>query len=288
MTGLAAALALIAKRGALRTDALAAELGVGENAVDAMLEPACADGRLTTCKVTTGGRSVTEYRCSAAGGLFAFTIAPPSRKTYQPPPAHRVAAPADQHADTKGEDTMKTLAERIKAALLEHGPMTSRELRKHVDDDRVANHCFMLTQSGQLGVLGGGARSKIYGLPDQNLSARKEPLQADASVDIDGVHKRTTKAKKKAQKKAGSKAAKKAWKTRRANAGRWRSRPAKSFRPALTADGAILFLGAKKGEFEIPRADTRALVDLVRKLTGPELAVAVGFIERLDRAEVAA
>lgn len=61
-----------------------------------------------------------------------------------------------------------------------------------------------------------------------------------------------------------------------------------AFRPALAADGAILFMGAAKGDFEIPRSEARSLVNLVRRLSGPELAVAVGFIERLDAAEVGA
>jgi hypothetical protein len=60
------------------------------------------------------------------------------------------------------------------------------------------------------------------------------------------------------------------------------------FRTALGSDGAILFLGAHRGDFEIAREQARSLVDLVRRLTGDELTSAVDFIERLDGAEVAA
>jgi hypothetical protein len=60
------------------------------------------------------------------------------------------------------------------------------------------------------------------------------------------------------------------------------------FRTALGSDGAILFLGAKKGDFEIPRTEARSLVHLLRRLNEDELAAAADFIDRLDAAEVAA
>jgi hypothetical protein len=88
------------------------------------------------------------------------------------------------------------------------------------------------------------------------------------------------------RRKRAVKAAKKAWKKRRTNTRQAQPAGVK-FRPALTADGALLFLGAKGGELEIPLEQTRGLVRLVRGLTGPELAIAVGFIERLDGGKVA-
>src|SRR5205085_1808239 len=118
-------IAHIAKCGALRTDALAAHLGLSEGYVDNMLEPACIDGRLTTCRVMTGDRQVIEYRCSASGGSLKFTIATAARKTYQPPLAHRVAATVNDHAEPKGEHQM-SVREQIEAALKAHGPMTTR------------------------------------------------------------------------------------------------------------------------------------------------------------------
>jgi hypothetical protein len=61
-----------------------------------------------------------------------------------------------------------------------------------------------------------------------------------------------------------------------------------AFRPALAADGAILFMGAAKGDFEISGAEGRTVLDLVRRLTAAELGATATFLERLDRAEVGA
>jgi hypothetical protein len=132
------ALRLIAKRGAMRTPALAEELQLGEGAVDAMLAPAATDGRLVTCSVTVGDRQVIEYRCSAAGVQFRIhggarlpagapqRVAPRPivESSYGVPPQPIPTKPAAPATTSKGENTMSGLVDRITAAFKKHGPMT--------------------------------------------------------------------------------------------------------------------------------------------------------------------
>ena len=44
------------------------------------------------------------------------------------------------------------------------------------------------------------------------------------------------------------------------------------FRAAIASDGAMIFLGATAGRFELTRAESRALIDFVRTLDRGEAA----------------
>lgn len=303
----AASLAIdfIRKRGSLRTPAIAVELGIGEAAVDAMLAPACARGELTTCTVEAGGRRVIEYRLSISGGGKLVAYAPnapkatPAAKNAQARAAHlriktettfgtdlkpgeinetlarpiRVTAPAPGHRrGAKGEQKVN-LVDKIVAAFKKHGPMTTAQLREHHDHPHITTYCSQLAKRGVLGRLGGGKRTTIYGLPDQ-----KAP-ETTTDAPPRSIHR--SKAGKHAKKRAGGGSVAMRRKPDLKH-------PKKAFRPALAADGAILFLGAYRGDFEIRRAEARVVVDLVRRLSGDELAQAVDFIEQLDGAKVGA
>lgn len=313
----AVAVEFIRKRGTVRTPAIAEELGIGEAAVDAMLAPEAKRGVLNKCDVLVGGRWIVEYRCSASGGAMTLHTREDQKKPPTFPQQRIHESPAPQRSDvekpsnraalassTTGSASasagdqprekapMTTFFEKVSKIFRERGPLTSRELTAAgVKDANASTLLGQLAKRSKLGILGGGARSKIYGLPDQTLADRKEPKAPETSPTPDraprSIHPkkkaRRGKVAKKKQRKtrvapAASKAALKAWETRR-------KRP---FRPALAADGAILMLGAKRGDFEIPREQARGLVDLQRRLTPHEIADLVNFVTRLDRAEVAA
>jgi hypothetical protein len=146
----------------------------------------------------------------------------------------------------------------------------------------------LIAVNGEFSKLGGTPKNTIFGLPDQKLSDRKLEAQAQPDAAPRSIRraKKHRKAAKHPRKSSGGgsaamrrKRALKAWKTRRKG---------QTFRPALAADGAILLLGAKRGDFEIPREHARALVDINRRLTGAELTDLVMFVTRLDGAEIGA
>jgi len=190
------ALELIRKRGTMRTPELAGELGIGEGAVDAMLEAARADGRLTTCAVQAGERRSIEYRLSASGGKYDPLTATGALKAR---PAERIeptsaiaavlAAAAPVNAGDAASSTGRadqapprprpplqhpqggtmTATEMIVAALRKHGrPMTVPQLRKLVKLDGLSTKVSVARQRGAIVKLGGGARESIYGLPGQS------------------------------------------------------------------------------------------------------------------------
>lgn len=300
-------LAVIKKRGAIRTSALALALRYEGyyHDLDEALQPAVDDGRLICCKVELGGDFKTkEYRLSVSGGgkVTGFTPlkggkpTPPVRpsvlmKTETTPGTEikpseinetlarqiRVTAPAPTADAEPREEEKVSLVDKIIAAFKKHGPMTTRELRAHVDHPNMPKYCSQLADRGTLGRLGGGKRSTIYGLPDQKAPEAKTDKPPRA------IHRK--KARKHAKKRAGGGSV--AMRRKRALNGSKKAVKA-TFRPALAADGAILFIGAHRGDFEIPRAEARVMVSLVRQLTGDELVKAVDFIERLDNAEVGA
>lgn len=71
-----------------------------------------------------------------------------------------------------------TIREKIEKVLKEYGPLTTREMRKHgLKDATVSQHCLDLTKRKIIVVLGGGKRSKIYGLPGQKMADRDEPSE---------------------------------------------------------------------------------------------------------------
>ncbi len=293
-TALDMAIAEIHKRGAMRTHDLAELLGIGEAAVDAMLAPAWADGRLVTCAVElAGGRHVTEYRCSASGGGStahplrvwrpnAAQVLVKAETSYgtAPTPSEgdavllRPALDMDAIYRTRKEPPQVNLIERAQALFKKHGPMTARQVRDV--DAVVAVQLKRLCDNATLGKLGGKTSGVIYGLPDQSAADVKQVIK-DAPPTR-AIRKRKAQKRSKVSKK---RAARRAFKAPVKAASR-------GFRPALAADGALLFMGAKNGDFEIDRAHCRIVVDLVRRLTGDELVAAVEFVERLDKAEVGA
>jgi len=301
----AIAMDLIRKRGTLRTPAIAEQLGIGEAAVDALLEPfSRSGGELITCAVQVGDRRVIEYRCSTLGGYTNGDWRTKSEHRKPPTPIKEPTAPqresgsrsadagdgaggtsaglhtrplsATSAADavaTKEEHGMKTFLERVTAVLQKHGPMTSKELREHgMEDANASTLVGQLANRGALAKVGGGKRSTIYGLPGQKANDAK----AEKSSPI---ARRRRKAKNAAKRARGAVAVRRK---------RTVQRPRKTFRAALASDGSILLLGAKRGDLEIDRDAARAVVKLVRGVTSAELAAVVDFIERLDKAEVAA
>lgn len=278
------AIAAIGKRGTMRTPELAELLGIGEAAIDAMLASARTDGRLTTCTVETGGRTIMEYRCSASGGKYDPLTARALLRPKPPQPA-RTELQADgvdidaihRKPPLEQEEPQVHLVERAQAFFKKHGPMTARQVREL--DGGIADRLKQLADQAVLGRLGGKTSGVIYGLPDQKASDAK-PRETSPDKPPRSIHKRKGKRKQRI-KVAKRRAARNALKSPVKPASR-------GFRPALAADGAILFLGAERGDFEIDRANARIVVDLVRRLTARELGATVQFVERLDAAEVGA
>lgn len=291
------AIGLIAKRGALRTPALAEALGIGEAALDAMLEPASRDGRLTTCTVEAGGRRVIEYRCSASGGRYdpiwrkglhqerraKGELLFKREETFgtEPPAIEHTpirAEPAGTFTP-KGDPAVTTLIERAQALFKKHGPMTKREIAAL--DAAIADKIAELCAGAHLGRLGGKTAGVIYGLPDQQLADRRsgEPASAPKqTADRAPRHLHRKKAPKKAAKaprkrrvkRLGSAlaraAARKAWKTRRAVVVvSPEAPPAGAFRPAIAFDGALLLTGAATPG-ELNRAEARLLAEFIVRM----------------------
>jgi hypothetical protein len=182
------AIAIVSRAKQIRSDALAAELGLAACVVEAMLEPARADGRLVACSVVLEGVSLVEYRISTSGGhthLYGRTdrrLKPTPywnpRPESEPLPAPASPASAPEHAEDQREIATVGIAEKIKAAFEQHGPMTSRQLAAHVEHDKLSELCWRLWKSEELRQLGGARGSFIYGLPTQTLADRKEPDEA--------------------------------------------------------------------------------------------------------------
>lgn len=94
----------------------------------------------------------------------------PARPPAPSAPASRSTEPAPHK---EGADM--TIREKIEKVLKEHGPLTTREMREHgLKEGTLSQHCLDLTKRKVIVVLGGGTRSKIYGLPGQKMSDRKE------------------------------------------------------------------------------------------------------------------
>lgn len=271
----------------VRTPELVTLLRMPAFEIDALLAGPREQGLLITCDVEVGdGQHVTEYRCSTIGGA-THTYRPPNRPVRRATPARpgattkplaseiRVSAPAPADAEPEREEPQVSMTKRfnaVHAAFKQHGPMTKRrleELSGIKDAIDVLRH-GELTQDFKR--LGGKTSGTIWGVLGQQLPK-------DGNNPPRAIHRK--KVAKHAKKRAGggSVAVRRKPPVKRAK---------KAFRPALAADGAILFLGAHRGDFEIGGSDARVVVDLVRRLTGDELVQAVDFIERLDNAEVCA
>jgi len=161
------------------------------------------------------------------------------------------------------DDTMTatTDRDRIFAAYRTHGPMTTRQLRKHVPGARISMLVAQLANSSQLGRLGGTKCNTIYGLPDQHapVSAPDKPPRSihrkrrQRAGGGTAMHKRRVKRMPKLAKPRAA--------TRKAL-----PQSAGAFRPAIAADGALLFIGAAKGDFELNRAEVRVLAEFLRRV----------------------
>jgi len=179
------AVAYVKQRERARTPDIARELRMSPPDVDMLLERPCADGVLITCTVEVAGVKVKEYRPTNAkaqlpplGPLHipkftAWTVSDAARKPPSPPPTAQPAAPAPAKAVNPSEVDMTT-TEKIKAALREHGPMTTYELGKKVKVPFLSQTCSQLRKSGALVVVGGGPRAKLYGLPGQKAEKTAE------------------------------------------------------------------------------------------------------------------
>lgn len=98
----------------------------------------------------------------------------PVRRPAQPAPQPRAADPSQEYS------AMKTIREKIEAALKTHGPMDSRTMRKRgLKHDALAQNLRDLAEKGVLKRLGGGPRSSIYGLPGQKLGDATPPPKAE-------------------------------------------------------------------------------------------------------------
>lgn len=156
---------------------------------------------------------------------------------------------------------MATITSRIVAAFKKHGPMTTRELSKHVNDKSVSALVSQRKNAGVLAVLGGTKGNLIYGLPDQEApSPGADPVPRH-------IHARKKPAKK-PHKAAAARASK-------AKGPKVPARPARAaeqarYRYGLFSDGGML-IETPEGSVNLPKQATRALCDwLDRTLVGAE------------------
>lgn len=158
-----------------------------------------------------------------------------------------------------------SVKERILKIYAKHGPMNVTQLRKHVDVAWVAVACAKAARDGALVRLGGGPKSSIYGLPGQTLP------KGEAGA-VPAKDKKPSAKAPKVQRKTARKAPKPESAAHRLDLANPSLRTACAdaqagdFRAAIASDGAMLFLGASCGAFELSRAETRALVAFVREL----------------------
>lgn len=85
----------------------------------------------------------------------------------------RPVAPRSTPAAT--QEPAMNLRAKIEAALKSDGPMTTRQMRAHVNDERIADCCHELLKQGALVSLGGGPRSTVYALPGQKAAPATPP-----------------------------------------------------------------------------------------------------------------
>jgi hypothetical protein len=122
-----------------------------------------------SANLDAGGRSAADH-AKAIVQMRQASRQPPVRPRAAPvlPPVPMKDAPPKEGADM-------TIKDRITAALKEHGPMTTRELRKYVKDTAAPTVLAKAARETREFVrLGGGTRSGVYGLPGQKLAERKD------------------------------------------------------------------------------------------------------------------
>lgn len=304
MTKAEEAFAIVKRVGlTVRSAYIAEELDCTADNVHELLAPRVLRGELISCNVVVGGEHFKDYRLAVALGGSAPEIVMTGRQP-QPPkvPIHvlgksdgepeaqrppRTVAPRtlpfkaesttvrtagafdrslmhDTTFKPKKENSTMATVEKIAAAFKAHGPMTTRELRKHMGGESVS---VLVATCGRFKKLGGEKFNFVWGLPDQKLSDRQEPEQERAPAQPAKKPRRTPKRKNvKTRKKRAAKIARAEAAAARL-AAKQRAQVL-AFRPALTVDGVIQLTGqARPGE-----------------LSGPEVRVLRGFLDRLDGA----
>jgi hypothetical protein len=273
------AIALIGKRRALRSPAIAEAFDCTPVNVETLLRPAVEAGRLLACSVETPEGRTTEYRLSLAAGGKLSEYVPTKHgpspdpvkerlREWGPPKAEltsgqvaasaRTGTPGDNvtsrgnagdHApgrEVPRKEKQMSTTDKILAAYKAHGPMTARECAKYVKCGWLSIATSQLAARGRLVRLGGGAHSTIYGLPGQKAGA-----------------------------KAAQKASRGGKRMRRRKQIRARELPAmqfasappavNGFRPAIAADRSLLLIGqAQAGE--LSRDELRTLAEFLRRV----------------------
>ena len=137
----------------------------------------------------------------AARAIAAMRNKEPTERASARPVSRPVPAlPPVPHQKPEEEPAaMSTVREKIEAALRAHGPMTSRDLAKHVSAKGLGQHCFELATRGVLKKFkGDGPRSGIYALPDQKKGEveASPPTEPKAPKTPKTPKKKAVKAKK--------------------------------------------------------------------------------------------
>lgn len=212
---------MIRERGGLRTPGLALAFNMSEAEIDRALWPLCAPGGpLISCLVEVDGKRVKEYRASIIGGGKAKEIAysgtpratpvqsqpfgapkgitqalnarftPPSRQTPVSQPAVK---PAPAKTPRKEIEHTMTTASKILNALEKHGPMSTAQLREHVNYPYLSTVASQLARKGKIKKLGGADRGAIYGLEGQK-APDGAPAAPKRTAGAKPVRKTTAKA----------------------------------------------------------------------------------------------
>lgn len=250
----AEALDLVRERGQIRSAAIAELLGWTTDEVHAVLQPAVDRGDLVACDLFAGGVQQKEYRESMAAGTPAAKCSTDTGYLF---PKNRQAATEPNAAQPpQGETTMatkpkkQTRHDKIAAAFKAHGPMTTRELREHVQITGL--NAVVRTEFEEVGTL--GARKRVYGLEGQTMKDRKG---ADAGESAPTSSRAT-------RKPAGR--TKRVPRTGRIPAhAEDRVQLAAAFRPALALGGSILLIGQEKAG-ELNRSEARVLSGFIVRL----------------------
>lgn len=186
----------IRERGSLRTPELARAFNVSDAELDRALWPACGIGQaLISCVVEVAGKRVKEYRASAIGGgklndtftavgrprtavdqktdpAFGSAKAVTQALAARFTPAPIASAPAAAKPTAKRQEANPAMSttDKILKALEKHGPMTTAQLREHVDYQFLSTVTGQLARKGRIKKLGGADRGTIYGLEGQKAS----------------------------------------------------------------------------------------------------------------------
>ena len=251
------ALTLVMERGEMRSSAIAELLDCTAANVHELLMPAVARGELVACDVEAGGARLKDYRVAASPKPAFRRSRPEELKPPTPLPAEQPAAP-----EQPKEVHAVSIKDKIVAAL-KRGPMKTRALHAVIG----GGGAYLSTTLSKLAAEKAIERVGFgtYGLPGTKADDAPQPRRLPKKRTGGG---RRMQRKRKADKGA---TARKAWTTRRAAA---RSESAalaglkvlaNGFRPAITADGALLLIGQEKAG-ELNRGETRVLAEFLRRV----------------------